>query len=130
MAKVWQAPKVPKPLRVMFCGASEGGWFQSTDEEKEKVILPRFFEVIKSWQEELGAHLIGTIDDDLFMVGPPGSPPWTWYLLYDVPDLDTVAAMIDTIRHGEDGRPRLDRYFRIEAIIGRPFFLLEKQAQK
>jgi hypothetical protein len=41
MDKVWQAPKVPKPLRVMFCGASEGGWFQSTDEEKEKVILTK-----------------------------------------------------------------------------------------
>jgi hypothetical protein len=130
MSSAWQAPKVLKPLRVMMCGAAEWGWFHSSNEEKEKMILPRFIEVVKSWQEKLGAHLIGTIDDDLFMVGPPGSPPWTWYLLYDVPDLDTVASMIDTIRQSEDGKPRLDKYIRVEAIIGRPFFLLESEGKK
>jgi hypothetical protein len=98
--------------------------------KRRRLSLPRFFEVIRSWQEKLEADLIGTIDDDLFMVGPPSSPPWTWYLLYDVPDLDIVAAMIDTIRRGEEGNPRLDKYFRIEAIIGRPFFLLERNPQK
>jgi hypothetical protein len=126
----WETSRVPKVLRVMMCGAAELGWFQASNEDRKNIILPRFSEVLKSWEDKLGARLIGTIDDDLFMVGPPGSPPWTWYLLYDVPDIDTIAAMIDAIRQSEDGKPRLDRFIRIEAIIGRPFVLLESSKQE
>jgi hypothetical protein len=58
------------------------------------------------------------------MVGPPGSPRFTWYLMYEIPSIEIVAQMIHGVRIDRDG-VRLDRYMRLEARIGRPFGLIE-----
>ncbi|MDT0682024.1 hypothetical protein RM543_04955 [Roseicyclus sp. F158] len=123
MAVEFATPKIPTPHRVVFLGASTEGWFTASGDERRNRILPRMKQMFADWQE-MGAKVLATVDDDLFMVGQPGSPDFTWYLIMEVPDLETVAAMINLVRKDEDG-VRLDRVMRLEARVGRPFFLLE-----
>lgn len=113
------APQVPSPLRVMIYFESTG-WFNTTGEEKTNEILPKLNEIIASWKEN-GSELIGTFDRDILTAGPAGKTGWHACFLYNIPDLQTVADMTHSFR--ETG---LDKYFRLEAVIGRPFFLLEK----
>lgn len=126
MAIEFQRPRVPSPLRVVILGAATEGWYQASAEDRRTRILPRIQAMFAEWRG-LGARVLATVDDDLFMVGQPTGPGWSWYLVLDVPDADTVAAMIDAARIEVDG-VRLDRCIRLEARIGRPFFLLEDPA--
>jgi len=123
MARDFVPPTIPSPLRVIFLGAAYDGWYKATGEERREQVLPCMKELFDEWKD-MGAVPLATIDDDLFMVGRPGAPDFTWYLIYDVPTLETVAAMIHRVRADRDG-VRLDKYIRIEARIGRPFFLIE-----
>jgi hypothetical protein len=68
-----------------------------------------------------GVDFIGDLDDDVHMVGPSESWPWTCYLLADVDSQETVAACCDflrTIRVGESDW-KLWKYAKIEARVGR-----------
>lgn len=125
MAVEFKRPKVPSPLRVVILGAATEGWYQASAEDRRDRILPRIEAMFAEWRS-MGARVLATVDDDLFMVGQPTGPGWSWYLVLDVPDANTVAAMIDVAR-AEVGGVRLDRCIRLEARIGRPFFLLEDQ---
>ncbi|WP_320671762.1 hypothetical protein [Patulibacter defluvii] len=116
-------PQLPSPCRVVLLGAATQGWYSASDEDRRQRALPRFQAVVEEWRA-LGAVPLGTLDDDLFMVGEPGSPEFTWYLMFDVPSFEVVAAMIQRVRESVDG-VRLDEFVRFEARIGRPFFLLE-----
>lgn len=86
-------------------------------------MLPRFKQMIEEWNA-MGARALATVDDDLFTVGEPGAPDFTWYLIFEVPSLEVFAAMIQCVRKTVEGT-RLDRYIRIEGRLGRPFFLIE-----
>lgn len=123
MAVEFATPKIPQPYRVVFLGASTNGWFEASGDDRRNKILPRMKQMFTEWRE-LGARTLATLDDDLFMVGTPGSPDFTWYLIMEVPSLEVLAAMINLVRKDEDG-VRLDRVMRLEARVGRPFFLLE-----
>ena len=123
MAVEMVVPEMPTPRRVILLGASTDAYYTSSDEERRTRILPRFKQLVEEWQT-LGARVLGTLGDDLFMVGEPGSPDFTWYLLFEVDELETVVAMIQRIRETVDG-VRMDAYVRFEARVGRPFFLLE-----
>jgi hypothetical protein len=123
MATEFVAPQIPKPYRVLLMGAATQGWFQATDEERRQQVLPRFKGMLAEWKD-MGAKVIATLDDDLFMVGEPGAPDFTWYLMFEVPTLEILAGMIQRVRTTVDGT-RLDKYIRIEGRLGRPFFLLE-----
>jgi hypothetical protein len=125
MAVEFKRPTVPQPLRVVLLGAATEGWYQASAEERGARILPRLKAMFAAWQG-MGARVLATVDDDLFMVGQPTGPGWSWYLVMDVPDLDVLAAMVDQVRLEVDG-VRLDRCIRLEARVGRPFFLLESQ---
>jgi hypothetical protein len=117
------APSASPPLRVLLLGASTQGWYQASAEDRATVILPRLTEACAEWLD-LGARLITTLDDDLLKVGEPVSGDHTWYLVYEVPDLQTVSDMLHRFRIEKDGA-RLDRWFRLEAKICRPFFPIE-----
>jgi hypothetical protein len=114
------APKIPSPLRV-FMTFESTGWFDTSGQEKTEKILPQLQEVLLSWQKN-GSTLLGTFDRDILTAGHAGNHGWHACFLYDVPDLQTVSEMTHSFRATE-----LDRYFRLEAMIGRPFFLLEEQ---
>ncbi len=123
MAVEFVVPEVPKPYRVILLGAATEGWFAASDQERREKVLPRFREMIEEWSG-LGAKCLATLDDDLFMVGQPGAPDFTWYLIFEVPSLESLAAMIQCVRRSVND-VRLDKYIRIEGRLGRAFFLLE-----
>jgi hypothetical protein len=123
MAREFVAPKIPSPLRVIFLGASTDGWYKAAADERREQVLPAMQALFDEWLE-MGAKPLATVDDDLFMVGAPGSPDFTWYFIYEVPSIEIIAAMIHRVRADRDG-VRLDRYMRLEAKMGRPFFLIE-----
>ena len=109
--------------RVILLGAMTSAYYESTDEERDERILPRFKQLVDEWKE-LGARVLATLDDDLFMVGQPESTNVTFYLMFEVDQIEAVTAMIQRIRESVGG-VRMDRYVRFEARIGRAFFLLE-----
>ncbi|WP_232699290.1 hypothetical protein [Brevibacillus daliensis] len=113
------APNVPSPLRVFFTFESTG-WFNATTEEKTEQILPQLNKILEAWKKN-GSTLIGTFDRDILTAGHAGNVGWHACFLYDVPELQTVTDMTHSFRASG-----LDRYFRLEAMIGRQFFLLEE----
>jgi len=113
------APQIPEKLRV-FMTFESTGWFDTTQEQKEKELLPLLNEVVQAWNQN-GSELLGTFDRDILTAGHSGPTGWHACFLYNVPSLQTVTDMTHAFR-----ATGLDRYFRLEASIGRPFFLLEK----
>lgn len=116
-------PEMPTPRRVLLLGATTSAYYEASDEDRRVRILPRFKELVEEWQA-LGARVLATMDDDLFMVGEPRSTDFTWYLMFEVDQLETVVGMIQRIRETVNS-VRMDEYVRFEARVGRPFFLLE-----
>lgn len=112
------APQIPSKIRVLLLFESTG-WFNTTGEEKTQQILPQLNEILQSWKSN-GSELLGTIDRDIFTAGHAGNTGWHASFLFDVPSFQTITDMTHSFRSSG-----LDRYFRLEAIIGRPFFLLE-----
>ncbi|NRG45241.1 hypothetical protein HRF87_10765 [Bacillus sp. CRN 9] len=112
------APEIPNQLRV-FMTFESTGWFDTTQEQKEKEILPHLNKVLMEWKQN-GSQLLGTFDRDILTAGHAGPASWHACFLYNVPDLQTVTNMTHSFRS-----TGLDRFFRLEAAIGRPFFLLE-----
>lgn len=123
MTEHYAAPDATPPLRVLLLGASGPGWYAADDRLRREVILPRLMAVCAGWRD-LGARLITTLDDDILKVGQPAGTDHTWYLVYEVPSLQTVSDMLHAFRVEADGA-RLDRWFRLEAKICRPFFPVE-----
>lgn len=114
---------LPSPHRVIVLGAATEGWYGASDEDRGTRILPRFQQLMDEWRE-LGARPLATLDDDLFMGGPPETAGFTWYLMFEVDSLDILAAMTQRVRETVDG-VRMDKYVRFQARVGRPFYLLE-----
>ena len=117
------SPDFKPPYRLLVLGSAAPGWYAATDEERTQVALPRLIEVCRGW-EKSGARLVTTLDDDFFTVGEPQTTAYSWYLIYEIDDIAVAVAMIDSFRKSKDGA-RLDRWFRLEARICRPFFPIE-----
>jgi hypothetical protein len=116
-------PDASSPLRAVFLGAMTNAYYEATEEERRSRILPRFKQLVEEWRA-LGARVLATVDDDLFMVGEPRSTGYTFYLVLEIDRFEDVIAMIQRIREPVDG-VRMDAFARFEARVGRPFFLLE-----
>jgi hypothetical protein len=123
----WQPLTLHRPYRVMVTGSALDNFFAASEAEKLDRAMPRFKGILAEW-EALGARVVASMCDDVFQVGPAAAPRGAWYLLYDVDDLDTAAAMIQATREEVDG-VRGDRYFTFDLRIGRPFFAREEQPQ-
>lgn len=109
----------------MLMGAPLERYFGLSREEQTNQFLPEFKRMLAAWEED-GAEVVGSITDDLLNVGPPRTLDFVWFLLFDVPSLDVVAAMINELRTEIDG-VRMDQYVRWEARIGRPFYAREEK---
>jgi hypothetical protein len=106
-------------LRVLFCGAVLQNFFDLPPSEIGSV-WQATGELLKGIRDLPGVEIIGTIDDDQTMVGTsPAGWPWTFYILADVPDRETVVAACNLFRTIQVGEYRLWRYIRVEARIGR-----------
>lgn len=123
-----RAPYVPPsfapPYRVLLLSAATEGWFQRPDNSMRELVVARMRRFFREW-EERGATLLASVDDDYFLVGQPTSLEYTIFVIYDVPDLDLVADLIQSVREEVDG-VRLDRYFRFEARVGRQLFVVDR----
>jgi len=117
-------PHVRSALRVIFLGVMTDAFYEADERERAETVLPHFKQLVEDWRT-LGARVLATLDDDLLMVGQPADG-WTFYLMLEVDELETVVAMVNRIREPVDG-VAMDRYVRFEARIGRPFFLLEEE---
>jgi hypothetical protein len=111
------------PKRAILLGAMTSAYYDIVADDERERVIGRFRRLMEEWQE-LGARVVATLDDDLFMVGEPGSSRFTFYLMFEVDDPQVVVEMIQRTRESADGI-RMDRYVRFEAHVGRPFFLLE-----
>jgi len=89
-----------------------------------ELVVARMRRFFREW-EERGATLLASVDDDYFLVGQPTSLEYTIFVIYDVPSLDLVADLIQSVREEVDG-VRLDRYFRFEARVGRQLFVVDR----
>jgi hypothetical protein len=111
------------PKRAMLLGAMTSAYYDITADDERARVIGRFRQLMEEWKA-LGARVVATLDDDLYMVGEPSLPRFTFYLLFDIDDAQIAAQMIQRVRETVDG-VRMDRYVRFEAHVGRPFFLLE-----
>ena len=113
------------PQRILVLGGGLPAYFEASEDEKRDVFLPAFRAMLADW-ETLGARVVASFCDDVLQVGPAGPGSWAWYLVFDVADLDAVAAMVNRVRTEVDG-VRLDRYVRFEVRVGRPFWAREEE---
>lgn len=105
-------------------GGGLPAYFESSEEEKEEQFRPAFRALLAGW-EAAGARVVASFSDDVLQVGPAGPGHWAWYLIFEVDDVDVVAAMMKRVREEVDG-VRLDRWVRFETRIGRPFWAREE----
>jgi hypothetical protein len=106
-------------LRALFCGAVTQNFFDLPSDQIGSV-LQATGAMLRALREMPGVEVIGTLDDDQTMVGPsPVGWPWTFYILADVVDYETVVAACNLFRVTPVGEYRLWRYMRVEARVGR-----------
>ena len=116
------APSFEPPYRVLVLVAAGPGWYEVEDAAARERVLTRLRSFFDGWRDG-GARLVGSFDDDYFVVGQPSSLGWSIFVLYEVPSLDLVVERINSTREALDGE-RLDRAFRMEVRVGRSLFLL------
>jgi hypothetical protein len=109
------------PYRALVMGSLQPGYYTASNDARRDAILPSMKALLDRW-EELGARLIGSFDDDLFIVGPPASIDFSIYMLFEIPTLDILVQMLHQVRETTAG-VRLDEYIRFEARVGRALFL-------
>jgi hypothetical protein len=115
-------PSMPgPPYRALVMGSLQPGYYTAASDDRRDAILPAMKALLEGW-EQIGARLIGSFDDDLFIVGPPASIDFSIYLLFELDTLDLLVRMLQQVRDVTEG-VRLDEYIRFEARIGRPLFL-------
>lgn len=106
-------------LRVLLCGAVLQGFFDLPGAAIGPV-WEATGALLRGIRDLPGVTILGTIDDDQTMVGTsPTGWPWTFYILADFPDRDTVVAACNLLRTIHVGEYRLWKYMRIEARLGR-----------
>ena len=105
-------------LRTLFCVGNNQNFFDLPKSDIGSV-WEATQEFLGSLRDLDGVDVIGTMDDDAHMVGPSDSYPWTFYILADVRDQETVKEACNLLRTIMVGEHALWRYFKIEARMGR-----------
>lgn len=108
-----------EPLRVLFCiGVNQNFFDLPTGQGKD--VWEGFTKMLSELAGMEGVNVLGTVDDDCHLVGPSDSWPWTCYVLADVADQETVAAVCNLFRTVQVGEYGLWKFMKVEARIGRP----------
>ncbi len=114
----------PRLLRILLVGMPTGDWYRLADNKQRSPVVRRLASTMQSWKDQPTIRFLASIDDDLLLVGNPAQfARASFYLIFEVESLEAVSQMLDEFRRGE---PRLDRYFTVSAIIGRPFWPIEE----
>lgn len=113
--------------RVLFKGGFLPAWATADQEEKDRV-TGLWVDAHRTWTT-MGARLVTTLDDTILRCGlPGGTKPWTFYEVWEVERIELIKEMLDLFRPQTPGSTRIDRYFRIEAIVGTPIPPVERAA--
>jgi hypothetical protein len=112
-------------MRLLVLGGGLPAYFDTTEDEKQSMFLPRFRALLAEW-EGLGARVVASFCDDVLQVGPVVPGAWAWYLVYDLDDVAVAAQMLEAVRRPDEDGIRLDKYVRFELRLGRPFFAREE----
>lgn len=113
------------PWRMIVRGAFQDAWSTAPQDEKDRV-FHAWIDTHRRWQE-LGCRLVVSVDDELNMVGQPGSRLWNFYSVWEIPDPAIVYDLLNLFRIEDPGTIRLDRYFRLETVVGKPIVSLERE---
>ncbi len=112
---------------AIFRGAFTAAWGSAPQETKDEV-TQHWAELHSEWTD-MGAELLATLDDTYTRIGlPGGSKQWSFYEVWAVSDFEMVKSILDSYRP-EDGTLRLDKYFRIEVVVGPRIPDLERAAE-
>ncbi len=114
----------PWPWRMIVRGGFQDAWSMAPQAEKNEVFAA-WIAVQKGWTDH-GCRLITTLDDELSMVGQPRGRLWNFYSLWEIPDPGVVYDLLNPFRTEQEGAIRLDRYFSIETVVGKPIMSLER----
>ena len=108
-------------VRVLFCfGVLEP--FYDLDDIERKAVFDKLVEAYSDLRGRFGVTVLGTIDDDKFVVGPTLGWPWTCYILADAPDYEAVTKVCNILREFKVGPHLIWRYLKVEARTGRELF--------
>lgn len=108
------------PIRTLLCFNNHPAFF-GLPFDQIGMVWKATQELMSSIDQMEGVEIIGTFDDDQTFVGASHGFPFTWYMLCDFPDRETVQAacnLLRTIVVGE-GNDRLWKYMTVEARMGR-----------
>jgi hypothetical protein len=111
------------PWRMIVRGAFQDAWSTASQAEKDDV-FQAWMDTHKQWQAS-GCRLIATLDDELNMVGQPGARLWNFYSVWEIPDPALTLELLNLFRTEDASAIRLDRYFRLELVVGKPIVSLE-----
>lgn len=115
----------PWPWRMIVRGAFQDGWLLASQEEKNEVFR-QWIQAHARWKQH-GCRLIATLDDELNLVGAPGQKGANFYSIWEIPSPDVTYDLLNEFRaQGDADRIRLDKYLRLETIVGKPIVGLER----
>jgi hypothetical protein len=114
----------PWPWRMIVRGAFQDGWSNADQDEKNEV-FQALKEAYATWVGH-GCTMIATLDDELSMVGQPGARLWNFYSIWEIPEPGIVYDLLNLFRREEAGVIRLDKYFRLETVVGKPIVGIER----
>jgi len=118
-----QVPSNDKePQRLLFCVGVTQNFFDLPATETGPV-WQAYGQMMTALATMEGIKVLGTMDDDRLMVGKSDDAPWTFYIMADVADLDTVVAACNLFRTTMVGEHRLWKYGKIEARVGRALII-------
>ena len=116
--------KRPWPWRMLVRGGFQDGWSLAPQTEKNEVFR-EWIAAHARWSE-MGCRLIATLDDELNLVGQPGGKLWNFYSVWEVPGPDLTYDLLNEFRSSDPERLRLDKYLRMETVVGKPIVGLER----
>ena len=117
------AETYPWPWRMIVRGAFQDAW--STADQSEKNDVFQALKLAYARWCELGCTMVATLDDELSMVGQPGSRQWIFYSIWEIPDPAVVYELMNEFRVEDPSVIRLDRYFKLETVVGKPIVGIE-----
>ncbi|WP_144107513.1 hypothetical protein [Paraburkholderia sp. BCC1886] len=106
------------PLRVLFCCGVTQNFFDLPREQISEV-WQAYGKMLAEVEAINKVRVLGVMDDDRLVVGQSDGAPWTFYIMADVADFDTAAAVCNLYRTTPVGEYNLWRYGKIEARVGR-----------
>lgn len=106
------------PLRVLFCCGVTQNFF---DLPRHRIgeVWQAYGQMLNAIEAMENVRVLGVMDDDRLVVGNADGAPWTFYIMADVADFDTAAAVCNLYRTTPVGEFSLWRYGKIEARVGR-----------